>query len=133
MEVINCWSHIFSKDPTDLGKADIVKHEVNISDSAPFKEPYRKIPRVMYDEVRQHLKEMLDIDAIRPSQSSYSSNNVLVRKKDCSLRFCIDFRKRNSRTIWDAYTLPRIDDRVKIFFKITFTQQLLAVGNKRRG
>lgn len=104
-EVINRWSHIFSTGPTDLGKADIVKHEINLNDNTPFKEPYRKIPPAMYDEVRQHLKEMLDSDAIRPSQSPYSSNVVLVRKKDGSLRFCIDFRKLNSRTIRDAYTL----------------------------
>ena len=66
----------------------------------------------MYEEIRQHLKEMLDSDAIRPSQSPYSSNVVLVRKKDGSLRFCIDFRKLNSRTIRDAYTLPRIDETI---------------------
>ena len=64
----------------------------------------------MFEEVKQHLKEMLEADAIRPSESLFSSNVVLVRKKDGSLRFCIDFRKLNSRTIRDAYTLPRIDN-----------------------
>ncbi len=53
---------------------------------------------------------MLDCGAIRKSQSPYSSNVVLVRKKDGSLRFCIDFRKLNNRTVKDAYMLPRIDD-----------------------
>ena len=63
-------------------------------------------------EVRQHLKEMLEAGAIRPSKSPYSSNVVLVRKMDGSLRFCIDFRKLNSRTVNDAYTLPRVDDTI---------------------
>ena len=98
-ELINRWSHIFSTGPTDLGKADIIKHEINLTDSTPFNESYRKIPPAMYDEVRQRLKEMLDSDAIRPSQSPYFSNVVLVRKKNGSLRFCIDFRKLNSQTI----------------------------------
>ena len=111
-EVLGKWSHIFSKGPTDLGKTNTVKHEIKLTDSTPFKEPYRRIPPAMFEEVRQHLKEMLESDAIRPSQSPYSSNVVLVRKKDGSLRFCIDFRKLNNRTIKDAYTLPRIDDTI---------------------
>ncbi|MCU7858926.1 MAG: DDE-type integrase/transposase/recombinase, partial [Candidatus Thiodiazotropha sp. (ex Lucinoma kastoroae)] len=109
-EVLNDWSHIFSKGPTDLGKANVVKHHIKLTDDTPFKDPYRRIPPAMYEEVRQHLKEMLESDAIRPSESPFSSNVVLVRKKDGSLRFCIDFRKLNSRTIRDAYMLPRIDD-----------------------
>ena len=64
----------------------------------------------MFEEFKQHLKEMLEADAIRASESHFSSNVVLVRKKDGSLKFCIDFRKLNSHTIRDAYTLPRIDD-----------------------
>ena len=43
-------------------------------------------------------------------RAPYSSSIVLVRKKDNSLRFCIDFRKLNSRTITDAYSLPRIEE-----------------------
>ena len=53
---------------------------------------------------------MLDVGAIRKSCSPYCSNVVLCRKSDGSLRFCIDLRKINSRTIKDAYTLPRIED-----------------------
>ena len=68
-QVLTNWSHIFSKDPTDLGKADIVKHKIKLTNNTPFKDPYRRIPPAMYEEVRQHLKEMLDADAIRPSES----------------------------------------------------------------
>ena len=53
---------------------------------------------------------MLEADAIRPSKGRFSSNAVLVRKKDGSLRFCIDFRKMNRRTVKDAYCLPRVDE-----------------------
>ena len=110
--VINKWSDIFSKGPTDLGKTDLVKHSIKLNDDTPFKEPYRRVPPGLYEEVRVHLKEMLDADAIRESESPYSSNVVLVRKKDGTLRFCIDFRKLNSRTIRDSYNLPRIDDTI---------------------
>ena len=110
--MINQWSEIFSKGPTDLGKTDLVKHSIKLTDETPFKEPYRRIPPGLYEEVRVHLKEMLDAGAIQESESPYSSNVVLVRKKDGSLRFCIDFRKLNNRTVRDSYNLPRIDDTI---------------------
>ena len=49
------------------------------------------------------------LGAIRKSNSPWASAVVLVRKKDGSLRFCIDLHKLNSHTIKDAYSLPRID------------------------
>ena len=110
--MLNKWKHIFSKGATDLGFTNQVEHEIILYDPTPFKDPYRRIPPAMFEEVRQHLKEMLDAGAIRESQSPDSSNVVLVRKKDNSLRFCIDYRKLNSRTIPGAYSLPRIEETI---------------------
>ena len=53
---------------------------------------------------------MLDVGSIRCSNSPWASPMVLVRKKDRSLRFCIDLRKLNARTVKDAYSLPCIED-----------------------
>ena len=89
-----------------------MKHHIRLTDDKPFQQPYRRIPPGMFEEVRQHLKEMLDAGAIRESNSPYCSNVVLVRKKDGSLRFCIDYRELNSKTIRDSCTLPRIDDTI---------------------
>ena len=63
----------------------------------------------MYDEVKAHIQEMLDLGAIRPSNSLWASAIVLVRKKDGRLRFCIDLRRLNNRTVKDAYSLPKIE------------------------
>ena len=104
------WHHIFSHGPTDLGKTNLVEHEIHLESEQPFKEPYRKIPPALVQEVREHLREMLKIGAIRESSSPFSSNVVIVRKKDGSIRFCIDYRKLNQRTVKDAYAMPRIDD-----------------------
>lgn len=104
------WRHLFCTSPTDLGRTDVVKHEINLTTDVPFREPYRRIPPAMIEEVRQTLREMLEAGAIRKSSSPYCSNVVLCRKSDGSLRFCIDLRKLNNRTIKDAYTLPRIED-----------------------
>lgn len=111
-EVLNRWKHIFSTSFTDIGRTDLVKHEIKLTDNISVKEPYRRIPPGMYEEVRQHLKEMLEAGAIRKSQSSYCSNVVLVKKSDGSLRFCIDLRNLNNKTIKDAYTLPRVEETI---------------------
>ena len=63
----------------------------------------------MYSNMRTHTQEMLDISAICWSHSPWASTVVLVQKKDCGLRFCIDFRKLNNWTVKDAYSLPQID------------------------
>ena len=123
-QVLGNWSSIFSTSPTDLGRTNSVKHKINLTDDAPFKDPYRRIPPVLYEEVRQHLKEMLEADAIRPSVSPYSSNVVLVRKKDRSFRFCIDLRKLNSRTVRDAYDLPRVNDTIDILIGSKYFSKL---------
>jgi hypothetical protein len=52
---------------------------------------------------------MLEQQIIESSYSDWSSNVVIVRKRDGSLRFCIDYRKLNERTVKDVYPLPRID------------------------
>ncbi|XP_033726764.1 uncharacterized protein LOC117316332 [Pecten maximus] len=111
-QVLGNWEHAFSKSQFDLGKTNLIKHKIELLDERPFKQPYRKIPPAMYEEVRQHIKEMQEAGVIRESNSPFSSNVVLVRKKDGSLRFCIDYRMLNSRTRKDAYMLPRFDDTV---------------------
>ena len=56
--------------------------------------------------MRKHLNKMLEIGAIRKSNSPWASAVEWVRKNDGSLRFCIDLRKLNARTVKDAYSLP---------------------------
>ena len=53
---------------------------------------------------------MLEQDLIVPSKSAWSSPITLVKKKDASYRFCVDYRKLNEVTVKDSFPLPRIDD-----------------------
>ena len=114
LNFLSQWQNVFSQDPNDIGRTNLVEHEIHLETEQPFKEPYRKIPPALLQELREHLKEMLEIGAIRESNSPFSSNIVLVRKKDGSIRFCIDYRKLNQRTIKDAYAIPRIDDTLHL-------------------
>ena len=100
----------FAVTNMDLGRTSIVKHQIKLSDNTPFKERSRRVPPALYEEVHQHLKEMLSAEVIRESSSPWASNVVLVRKKDNSLRLCMDFRRLNNKTIRNAHPLPRIEE-----------------------
>ena len=108
-EMLKRNARVFSKTDMDMGRTNLVKHHIKLTDPVPFKEAYRRIPPQMYDEVKAHIQEMLNLGAIRPSNSPWASAIVLVRKKDGRLRFCIDLRRLNNRTVKDAYSLPKIE------------------------
>ena len=103
-------SQDFSRHDLDLGHTTINPHTIHMVDPKPWKEKPRRIPPNLYEEVRQHLKFMLDMGVIRPSTSPYSSNVVLARKPNGDLRFCIDLRRINNNTVPDQFYLPRIDE-----------------------
>ena len=88
---------IFSRGPLGLDTTDLVKHEIKLTGDKPFKEPYLRISPAMIEEFREHIAEMLAAKALRPSPSPFSSNVVIVRKKDGPIRFCKDFRKLHNR------------------------------------
>ena len=101
---------IFSLEKRDMGHTNTTKHKIVLKDpdTLPFKEQFCSILPPQLDEVREHLKLMLDARVIWPSNSPWCNAVVLVRKKDGSLHFCIDFRKLNSLTVKDSHPLPHI-------------------------
>ena len=109
-QLLQKYADVFASSKTELGTAVGVKHGIRLNDDQPFKDRPRRIPPAYYQEVKQHIEEMLACGAIRRSNSPWCSNVVLVRKQDGTLRLCLDFRRLNARTIQDAYHLPRIED-----------------------
>ena len=105
--------HVFSLEPNKIGCTDTTKHVIELMKDEPFKETFHRIAPLLVDKVCQHIQDMLDSSAIRPSQSPWCNAIVLVRKKDVSLRFCIDFRRLNARTKKDAYPLPRMQETME--------------------
>ena len=104
------YAHIFALESLDMGHMSMVKHKIRLDNYTPFKERYHRIPPHLFNEVKNHLKEMIEVGAICKSNSPWASAVVLVRKKDGYLRFCIDLHKLNACTIKDAYSLPHIDE-----------------------
>ena len=104
------YSGIFSKNYLDLGKCSILKHDIKLTDHQPFKERYRRIPPHLFEEVKQHLQEMVEIGAIRKNFCPWASALVHVRKKDGGLGLCIDLQKLNNHTVEDGYALQRTEN-----------------------
>ncbi|KAI3451367.1 hypothetical protein Pfo_008032 [Paulownia fortunei] len=73
------------------------------------KAPYRMTPTEL-KELKVQLQELLDKGFIRPSYSPWGAPVLFVKKKDGTLRLCIDYRELNKITVKNKYTLPRIDD-----------------------
>ena len=108
-ELLLKWEYLFVHSNLDLGKTALTKHKIQLTNQMPFKGHYRLIPPHMYNDVRAHIQEILDVSAIHWSHSPWASAVVLVWKKDGVLRFCINLRKLNNGTAKDAYSLPQID------------------------
>ena len=77
-ELLLKWEHLFAHSDLDLGKTALIKHKIRLTEQTPFKERYRHIPSHMYEDVRAHIQEMLDIGAICKSHSPWASAVVLV-------------------------------------------------------
>ena len=91
-QLVLSYHDVFALEKNKLGCTSTVEHEIRIIDSEPFKERFRRIPPPLLEEVRASLRDMLDAGAICPSQSPWCNAVVLVRKKDGTLHFCVDFR-----------------------------------------
>ena len=103
----------FSQGPLDLGECNIIPHEIHLTDDTPISLPHRRISPHQIQEVREHIQSLLDQGIIQKSVSSFASPIVPVRKKDGSLRFCVDYRKLNEKTVRDAFPLPRIEESLE--------------------
>ena len=97
-----------------LGRSGKTKHKIDTQGNPPIKLPPRRAPIAQREVIEQEVKKMLDAGVIQPSDSPWAAPIVLVRKKDGSVRFCVDFRKLNSVTKKDAYPLPRIDESLDL-------------------
>ena len=103
------FSDIISQGEDDLGCTPLLQHTIETK-GPPLRQPYWwQNPAVRREEMAQ-VQQMLTSGVIRPSNSPWASPVVMVKKKDGSLRFCVDFRQLNTTTIKDAHPLPRIND-----------------------
>ncbi len=121
--------------PPGLPPLHKVQHHIDLVPGArPRSMPPHRMSAAELAELKKYIAEMLRLGHIRPSVSPHGSPVLFVKKKDGSLRLCVDYRALNKNTIRNSFALPRIDDLLdqlkgaKIFTKI----DLLSAYNQLR-
>ncbi|GBN68513.1 Retrovirus-related Pol polyprotein from transposon 297, partial [Araneus ventricosus] len=109
-ELLQEFQNLFSTSDSDVGRCNMTQHRINTGNHPPIKQYPRRLPLAKKEEAERLVKEMVDNGIIEESSGPWASPIVLVKKKDGSTRFCVDYRKLNEITIKDSYPLPRIDD-----------------------
>ncbi|GBN56664.1 Retrovirus-related Pol polyprotein from transposon 297, partial [Araneus ventricosus] len=109
-ELLQEFQNFFSNSDSDVGRCNMTQHRINTGNHPPIKQYPRRLPLAKKEEAERLVKEMVDNVIIEESSGPWASPIVLVKKKDGSTRFCVDYRKLNEITIKDSYPLPRIDD-----------------------
>lgn len=103
-------ANVFSKTESDLGLTTLTEHEIDTGDAKPIKQPPRRVPLAFIGEDKAAIEKLCKQGSIRPSNSPWASPIVLVRKRDGSVRPCVDYRRLNAVTKRDAFPLPRCQD-----------------------
>ena len=103
------YADILSRDEFDMGLTDLIQHDIDTGQERPVRQALRRTPMVHNQVIDSHIQSMLKQGLIEPSHGDWSSNIVLVLKKDKSYRFCLDYRQLNRVSRKDVYPLPRID------------------------
>ena len=109
--VVNEFSNVFPEELPGLPPDREIEFAIELAPGTEpvSKAPYRMAP-VEMKELANQLQELLDKGVIRPSVSPWGAPVLFVKKKDGSMRLCIDYRELNKLTIKNKYPLPRIDD-----------------------
>ena len=100
----------YESSEQDIGCIPDLEMEINLKDSQPVQKKYTSIPRPLYPEVKQYIEDLLNQNFVKESKSPYSSPVVCVRKKDASLRLCIDYRELNRKTIAYRHPISRVQE-----------------------
>ncbi|CAH1242223.1 GIN1 [Branchiostoma lanceolatum] len=106
-ELLREFSDVMQDRP---GLTNLAQHHIDTGDAKPIRQRAYRVPQAHRDEVREELRKMEEMGVIEPSSSEWASPVVLVPKKDGSIRFCVDFRRINAVSRFDAYPIPRIDE-----------------------
>ena len=110
LDFLAAQSDVFSLEEGERGETDLIEMEIDTGGASPKRQPARRMPFSVRQEIAKQLDQMQKTGVIKPSKSPWASAVVLVRKRDGTHRFCVDYRALNSLTKPDSFPLPRIED-----------------------
>ena len=110
-ELLADYQDVFENGSGDRGCTEKVYQRIDTGDARPIRQTPRRLPLAKQSLINDLLEDMKSQGVIEESDSPWSSPVVLVRKKDGSLPFCVDYRRLNDVTK-DCFPLPRIDDNL---------------------
>ncbi|KAH7700597.1 gagpol and env protein precursor, partial [Aphelenchoides avenae] len=100
----------FALSDFELGTTHLFKHEIEVADGTkPIAQPGRPVPLALHRPLKEMLELYRQMGVIKPSESAWSSPVVLVRKKDGSVRMCVDYRRLNKVIKLSQYPMPNIN------------------------
>ena len=105
-------SPLFAESDDDRDRTHLVQHDIQTGEAGPIRQPPRRVPEAQKEIMEEEVAKMFWQGVDDPGQSPWASPVVLVKKKDGSTRFCVDYRRLNTVTLFDAYSLPRIDETI---------------------
>ncbi|GBN45418.1 hypothetical protein AVEN_265883-1, partial [Araneus ventricosus] len=103
-ELLQEFQNLFSTSDSDVGSCNITQNRIDTGNHPLIKQCPRRLPLAKKEEKELLVKEMVDNGIIEKSSGPWASPIVLVKKKDGSKRFCVDYRKQNEITMKDSYT-----------------------------
>ena len=128
-EEVQCLLHEFEDIFSDIpGETNLGEHKIELTTSEPIRVKPYPIPYAKRTTIEEEVQKMLKAGVIEPSRSDYNSPVVIVKKKDGTNRFCIDFRKINSVTRFDTEPMDNYEDIIartgndNIFSKLDFSK-----------
>lgn len=114
-ELVNEFADIVGENIAELGRTSIVEHVIEtVPDASPVRSRPYNIPVNLKAEVKSQIDKMLDHGLIRMSTGAWSSPIVLVKKKDGTWRFCVDYRKLNKVTVKHSMASSSIENAMEI-------------------
>ena len=106
------FSGTFSEKP---GRTTLMEHDIKLTTDTPVRVKQHVLPYSMMQAVNDEVRSMIELGVIERSESPYCSPVIIVKKKDNTNRFCIDFRVLNKITVFDAEPMPSME---QIFAKL---------------
>lgn len=109
-ELVDEYKDVFKDDLPGLPPVRELEHVIDTGNAKPIARPPFKMSPLELDELRRQLNELLKLGLIKPSASPWGAPMLFVKKKDGTMRMCIDYRALNKVTIRNQHPVPRIDE-----------------------